>query len=114
MGAVQSFVEDTANLLLTPFREIVKSISGAASDQAHAAIDVIHDAGEGLGIDSLASDITSGISSIGSGLGNFANNAGDSLFGAFDAMKYIPYVVVGIGGLFLLNNSDKIIGRKLI
>ena len=82
------------------------------SDQAHAGIEAIADAGDELGIDTLANNITDGISSIGQTGLNLVDRGSDSVFGAIDVMKYVPYVVIGFVGLFGLKYGSEIISES--
>ncbi len=110
MGSdVSSFLSDVVDVVTTPFKEIAKVLTGVLSDSAGAGVDAIVNAGDKIGIDSLAGDVVSGISSIGETAEHVITSGSDSIFGAINVMKYIPYAIVGFGGLFLLNNSDKIL-----
>ena len=112
MGSdISSFMKDVVDVVTTPFREVSKMVTGVVSEQAHAGIDLIHDAGEELGIDTVAENITSGISSIGNTAGNILDRGSESIFGTLDVMKYIPYVIVGFGRLFALKYGSELISE---
>ena len=57
---ISNFMSDVVDVVTTPFREVSKMITGVVSDQAHAGIDLIHDAESELGIDTVAENITDG------------------------------------------------------
>ena len=106
-----SFMGDVVDVVMTPFREISKMITGTISDTAHLGIDAIHDAGSELGLDTLAGDITGGIANIGNTAGNILDKGADSVFGTLDVVKYIPYVIVGFVGLFGLKYGFELISE---
>ena len=81
------------------------------SDQAAAGIDAIANAEDQLGIDTLVGDITSGISSIGSTAEHIVEGGADSLFGTFDVIKYVPLVLIGVGGIVLFKYGGELISE---
>ena len=111
LDSITDFFKDVMEVITTPFREISKMITGIASDQTQAGIDLIEHAGDQLGIDTLANNITNGISSIGGAGLNVLDKGSDSLFGAIDIMSYLPYVAIGFVGLFGLKFGSQMISE---
>ena len=109
--SVSSFMKDVTNVVLTPFREVQKMFTSAISDQAAAGIDAIANAGDELGIDTLANNITSGIGAIGQTGLNLVDRGSDSLFGSLDILKYVPMALIGVGGIFLLKFGGELISE---
>ena len=110
--SVSSFLEDTVDVLMTPFKTVAGIFTSTISDAGKASVDAIANAGDELGLDTLASDITSGIGSIGStGLG-VIDRGSDSLFGTLDVVKYVPYVIIGFVGIFGIKYGSEIISES--
>ena len=108
MGGV---ISDVMDVVLTPFKEMQKMVTGMFSDQAKAGIDMIEHAGDELGLDTLANEVVDGIGSICEGAGNILNKGTDSLFGTIDFMKYVPMVAIGFVGLFGLKYGAEMISE---
>ena len=108
-----SFIGDVVDVVTTPFKEVVKAISGTISDNTQAQIEGISNVVHATGIDDLASDIVGGVTDIAGGVvdhaGNLIDHGSDSLFGAVDLMKYIPMAIVGVVGIILISNGKQIL-----
>ena len=103
-------ISDVMGVILTPFKEMQKMVTGMFSDQAETAIGLIEHAGDELGIDTLAGEVVDGVSAIGEGAGNIVNKGADTVFGMADMMSYVPMIALGIGGIFVLSNSKQLLG----
>ena len=119
MGDALSFAKDTMtdviDVVTTPFREVMKMITGTVSDVAQTSVDTITGVVHGTGLDDIASGVVDGIgSAAGSVLDtgeNILNKGSDSIFGTLDVVKYVPYVIVGFVGLFGLKFGAEMIGE---
>ena len=109
-----SFVSDVVDVVTTPFKEVMKAISGTISDNTQAQIEGITNVVHSTGVDDLASDIVGGVTDVVGGsidrAGNIIDRGSDTIFGTFDAMKYIPMAIVGVVGIFLISNGKQILG----
>ena len=108
---VTGFFKDVMNVVLMPFKEVSSMFSGMLTNQAQTGIDLIERAGDELGIDTVANKIIDGVGAIGSEGLDIIDGAGDSLFGAMDIMKYLPYVAIGFIGLFGLKYGSEMISE---
>lgn len=127
--SVSSFFKDVVNVVMTPFKEVFKAITGTVSDAAQHNIEAIEGA-VGLdpsdvgnlakGVVDAGGDLLHGVADAGSGIlktgENIVNRGADTVFGMADVMKYVPIALLGLGGFFIVNNADKIldIGDKRI
>ena len=109
-----SFISDVVDVVMTPFREVMKAITNTISDSAEAQIGVITDVVHKTGVDDLASDVIGGVTGIVGGAiergGDIIDRGSDSLFGTLDVMKYLPIGLLAIGGVFLISNGKQILG----
>ena len=109
-----SFISDVVDVVTTPFREMMKAITGTISDGAQAQVEAIGDVVHATGVDDLASDVIGGVTGIVGGAidrgGDILDRGSDSLFGTLDVMKYLPIGLLAIGGVFLISNGKQILG----
>ena len=109
-----SFIGDVMDVVATPFREVMKAITGTISESAQAQIGAVTDVVHATGVDDLAGDIISGVGDITGRVvdagGNLLERGSDSIFGAIDVMKYLPMGLLAIGGVFLVSNGKQILG----
>ena len=109
-----SFISDAINVVMPPFRDVMKAITGTISDSAEAQIGVITDIVHETGVDDLASDIVGGVGDIVGGVvdrgGDLLDRGTDSFFGTLDIAKFLPIGLLAIGGVFLVSNGKQILG----
>ena len=108
---IAGFFSDVVNVVMTPFKEMSKMFTGMVTDQARTGIDLIEQAGDELGLDTVANKIIDGVGAIGGEGLDLIDGAGDSIFGAMDIMKYLPYVALGFIGLFGLKYGSEMISE---
>ena len=116
------FVKDVVNVVMTPFKAVFETITGAISEATQQNIENIEGA-VGLdpsdignfakGVVGAGGDLLHGVADAGSSVlrtgENLATGAGNTIFGLADSGKYIMYGLLAIGGIFLVNNADKIL-----
>ena len=109
-----SFISDVVDVVTTPFREVMKAITGTISDGAQSQVEAIGDLVHATGVDDLASDVVGGVTGIVGGAidwgGDILDRWTDSFFGTLDVMKYIPMAIIGVVGIFVISNGKQILG----
>jgi len=109
-----SFISDVVDVVTTPFREVMKAITGTISSGAEAQIDAIGGIVHATGIDDIASDVVGGVTDIVGGAidrgDDILDRGSDSIFGTLDVMKYIPMAIIGVVGIFVISNGKQILG----
>jgi hypothetical protein len=108
---VAGFFTDVINVVLTPFKTVFETVFGEVSSATKQSIENIEGA-VGLTPDDIGNFAKEVVDAGGSILHtgeDIVGKGADTLFGAVDVMKYVPYLLLGIGGIFLVNNADKIL-----
>lgn len=113
MGDVASFLKDTMDVIMTPFKAVFETITGTVTEAATKQVNAIEDAVDRTGLPGMASDIVAGVGSAAGGLldtgEHILEGGADTLFGMGDALKYLPMVAVGFLGLIGLKYGGDIL-----